>query len=147
MRQRPRNSRFVLAVLLALAVIFGPQWCCCTLKAVAASPVAADAGSCCCCCERPIDPASSCPAGGDHDGACPCRGKPRPVATPAGWLASGGGFDIGPSTWGPGIWSAAFVPSSPHDRISVSHGRSMAVAAPPVIGGRALLRALSVLRC
>lgn len=151
MRQRHGYSRPIVAVLLALAIGVGPQLCCCSFSSFAAPTAAADtaAKSCCCCCEQPTDGASSCPEdGGTHGGkSCPCRGKPRAIATLNGWGVSGWQLDIGSWAGGQSVWSMAWMPWAHHVSTPDTSIRPRGVEDVPVIGGRALLRALSILRC
>lgn len=144
-------SRSIVAVLLALAIVVGPQLCCCSFGSLAASPVATEtaAKGCCCCCEQPTDGASSCPEDGGQNGgnSCPCRGKPRAVATIAGGIVPGWQLDVESWTGGQGMRLTAWMPLTHHSSAPNTSVRPRGVEDVPVIGGRALLRALSILRC
>lgn len=151
MRQRRGTWRTVVTIA-AWAVIAGPQWCCCTLKTLAGPPTgnpAAGAEPACCCCEAPASAAgSSCPleshpAGHDQ---CPCRAKLRPVAMSGDTAVAVGQVDLSPwAGWqadGPLVW----CPEIAADSASLG-GRWPGPDETPRLSGRALLRALSTLRC
>lgn len=148
MRRREGLSRSIMAAVLALAVVVGPQLCCCSFSSFAAPPTAPDTAARGCCCEQPTGGASSCPKGSGQSrgSSCPCRGKARSVAILAGGFVPG--LQLGIEYWtGESIWLAVWMPSAHHVRTSNTLVRPRGVEDVPVIGGRALLRALSILRC
>lgn len=151
MRWRQRTSRSIVA-LTALAVIVGPQWCCCTFKTVAA---VAEVEGPCCCCEAPAavpgssascspDSSEGHPAGG---GGCPCRAKLRPVAASVGGTVSTGFLEPTLQARGLAPWPLSFWYPAIQPDVSSSPARWRSPADTPRLSGRALLRALSTLRC
>lgn len=150
MRRQRGLSQSIVTALLALAIVVGQQVCCCSFSSCAAPPAATDtAAQGCCCCEQPTDGASSCPGGSgqNHGKSCPCRGKPRPAAIVASGFVPGLQLDAEYWTGIQGMWLTAWMPSAHHVRTSDTLVRPRSVEDVPVIGGRTLLRALSVLRC
>jgi len=153
MRQWKRTWNALVA-LTACALVAGPQWCCCTLQALepetsaeAPAQVPADGG--CCCCRTLTDAPSSCPrdeGGHEGDGTCPCREKSRPLASLGGIVAVG---DLGHAS--EVFWQDAIpVGCGPLAQPAIARsggGRWPARGKTPVLAGRALLRAMSTLRC
>ncbi|RLS82962.1 MAG: hypothetical protein DWI04_04090 [Planctomycetota bacterium] len=139
-------SRRIIALSTVIAVVFGPQWCCCTFKASESrvAHAATKGGECCCCCETP----ASCPteSGSHDDGSCPCRSKSRTVAAP---VAGVGGGDLNLPSWSDwqGTWPIACGPAMQSVPSADEGVRRPALGEVPTLGGRALLRALSMLRC
>jgi len=143
MRRRQRTWRSIVT-LAALAVIAGPQWCCCTFKSVAAETAAER----CCCCESSAACSPDAPEGHPAgDEGCPCRAKLRPVAASVGGTVSSGSFDD--ASWARGFAASQISPGRAAIRPDdfSSPGRGWSPEGPPRLAGRALLRALSTLRC
>ena len=148
MRQRRGTWRTVVTIA-AWAVIAGPQWCCCTLETLAALP-AGNAAAACCCCEAPASAAgsSSCPLESHPagDDGCPCRAKLRPVATSGDTAVAVGQPDLSPWAGWQLAWPLVWGPQIGPDTASLG-GRWPGPDETPRLSGRALLRALSTLRC
>ncbi|MFM7412947.1 MAG: hypothetical protein ACKO6E_07035 [Planctomycetota bacterium] len=145
-----RQRIWQLAVsVTAVAVLVGPQWCCCTLKSLGMGPTAAEAaGAGCCCCESPAA-ASSCPWERHQDGddPCPCRSKSRPVTASSTLVTSLGDLSLAPGAdWRAAPPVACWLDPRPSTS-AASVDRSAVADRTPVLAGRALLRALSTLRC
>lgn len=138
-----RSVRTAVVLVSAVAVLAAPQWCCCALGVLPAAAPAEQArpdGGCCCCPAKSAVPA--CPAGAaDHD-SCPCRSKPRIAAADFGWSIG----DAPPPA--PSALDLRAVGSTPWPAVPESDGPPVSLGRrPPARAGRALLRALCVLRC
>lgn len=136
--------RRILVLLTVVATVVGPQCCCCTFRATAA-----ETPSGCCCCESEATP-ESCPVGQDgREGDHPCRCRESTemaaVAMEPTWSGPDGSASacLGWLTARPTASLPGCEPSGePTDGVGwPPAGES------PTLAGRALLRALSTLRC
>jgi len=138
--------RTIIALLTAVAVIAGPQWCCCSLDVLTPSSArrTAPAEPCCCCPAAPTEQ-SPCPDGAGGRGSCPCRSKPRIAAADFGWSTSDPFCPAMPSGDHPVFFADVPMPWAWHAGAAVAPSRDRGGEA--ALAGRALLRALCVLRC
>jgi hypothetical protein len=140
------TGRTIIALATAVAVIVGPQWCCCSLEALTPSIArqTAPAESCCCGPAAPTEQ-PACPDGAGGRGSCPCRSKPRIAAVDFGWSTVDPVCPMIPS--GDHLLFFADVPMPWARQPVPAVGRGRARGGDAALAGRALLRALCVLRC
>lgn len=141
-------GRRILVLLTVVAATFGPQWCCCTFRAAPAASTTAAGGGCCCC--EPDALPASCPVeqdGHERDRPCRCRESTQlaAVSIEQTWSGPDGSVIACPG------WLAACrtarLPGCEPSGEPTDGGRWPRAGEIPTLSGRALLRALSTLRC